>query len=53
MENIRIATFGYDAEYSNLFAPTNALRISDFAMQLLDGLDLYYVKYPDVSLCIR
>jgi hypothetical protein len=48
--NVRIATFGYDAEFKNPLEPTNALGISEFAKQLLDGLDLFYDRpdYGDV-----
>ena len=47
--NTRISTFGYDANFRNIFAPKNTLDISDFAKQLLDALDLHYDKYGDVS----
>ena len=47
--NIRVSTFGYDANFGNIFAPKNALDISDFAKQLLDALDLHYEKYGDVK----
>ena len=49
LENVRIATFGYDANWSNITAPSNALGIADFAMQLLDALDLHYTEYGDVG----
>jgi hypothetical protein len=49
LENVRIATFGYDANWSDITAPSNALGIADFAMQLLDTLDLHYTKYGDVG----
>src|SRR5204863_4525412 len=48
-ENIRVSTFGYDANFSNIFAAKSTLDISDFARQLLDALDLHYGKYGDVS----
>ena len=35
---------------ANIFAPTNALGIPDFAKQLLDSLDLRYEAYSDVSI---
>jgi hypothetical protein len=47
--NIRVLTFGYDANFRNIFALKNTLDISDFAKQLLDALDLHYDKYGDVS----
>ena len=47
--NVRVLTFGYDANFGNIFAPKNTLDISDFAKQLLDALDLHYDKYGDVS----
>ena len=47
--NVRVSTFGYDAKFGNIFAPKNTLDISDFAKQLLDGLDLHYETYGDVS----
>lgn len=46
--NTRISTFGYNANFKNVFAQKNALGITDFAKQLLDNLDLYYDKYGDV-----
>jgi hypothetical protein len=49
-ENVRVSTFGYDANFGNIFSPKNALDISDFAKQLLDALDLQYGKYGDVSI---
>jgi hypothetical protein len=48
--NVRVSTFGYDANFGNIFAPKNTLDISDFAKQLLDSLDLHYEKYSDVSI---
>lgn len=47
--NIRISTFGYDADFNNVFAAKNVLGIPDFAKQLLDDLDLHYDKYGDVN----
>lgn len=46
--NSRISTFGYDANFTNIFMPKNALGIADFAKQLNVGLGLYYDKYGDV-----
>lgn len=40
--NLRIATFGYNADFKNVFAPGTALGIDDFAKQLLNYLDLHY-----------
>jgi hypothetical protein len=42
IRNIRIATFGYNADYRDVLAPRTGLGIADFAQQLLDGIDLYY-----------
>ena len=50
LKNVRISTFGYDANFKNILAPSNALGISDFAKQLLDVLDLHYDKYGNVLL---
>jgi len=50
LDNVRIATFGYDADYRNVLAAKNGLGITEFAQQLLDGLDLFDDKYPDVYL---
>jgi hypothetical protein len=47
-ENARIATFAYNADYKNVFAPQNVLGISDFAKELLDSLDLHYDHYGQV-----
>jgi len=47
--NIRVLTFGYNANFRNIFVPKITLDISDFAKQLLDALDLHYNKYGDVS----
>jgi len=49
--NVRISTFGYNSDFSNIFAAKNVLGIPDFAKQLLDGLDLHYDKYSEVSNC--
>ena len=47
--NLRIATFGYNAEYKNIFAPKNALGIQGFAKQLLDALNIDYEEHGNVS----
>ena len=47
--NVRFSTFGYDADFNNIFGAKNVLGIPDFAKQLLDVLDLHYDKYGDVS----
>lgn len=49
LANVRISTFGYDADFRNILAAKNALGIADFAGQLLDGLDSHYGKYGNVS----
>ena len=46
--NVRISTFGYDANFERILAPQNALGISDFAKQLLDSLDGHFSKYGEV-----
>jgi hypothetical protein len=48
--NVRISTFGYDADFKNIFAVKNILGIQDFAKQLLDGLDTHYEEFGDVSI---
>jgi hypothetical protein len=45
----RISTFGYDANFKNVFGANNVLDISDFAKQLLDRLDLHYERFGEVS----
>lgn len=47
LKNVRISTFGYDANW-NVTAPDNKLGIADFALHLLDELDLHYDKHGDV-----
>jgi hypothetical protein len=47
LENVRISTFGYDANWD----PTkrgNALGTADFARKLLTALDLHYTKFENV-----
>ena len=46
--NVRISTFGYDANFTNVLTPQNALGIPEFANQLLDSLDLHFNNYGDV-----
>ena len=46
----RILTFGYNANFTNVFRPNSVLGIADFAGQLLDALDLFYHKYGEVVL---
>jgi hypothetical protein len=48
--NVRISTFGYDADFQNIFGAKNVLSISDFAKQLLHVLDLHYDASGDVCL---
>jgi hypothetical protein len=48
--NVQISTFGYDANFKNIFDVKNVLGIQDFSKQLLDCLDLHYDKYNDVSI---
>lgn len=42
--NLRIATFGYDADIRFLFGPANVVGIEGIAKQLLDALDTEYHK---------
>jgi len=42
-ENVRILTFGYDANWS-IVAAGSQLGIPDFATQLLEELDLHYFR---------
>jgi hypothetical protein len=46
--NLRIATFGYNADFKDVLAPNNALGISGFSKQLLDGLEIFYDTHGDV-----
>jgi hypothetical protein len=46
LQNTRIMTFGYDADWYQIWNPKNLLDISDFGTQLLDQLFLHYSKYP-------
>jgi hypothetical protein len=47
-ENVRIATYGYNADYQNIFSRPNVLNIDDFSKQLLDAMFLHYHKHGDV-----
>jgi hypothetical protein len=47
-KNVRIATFGYNADYQNIFSPRNDLDIDDFSKQLLEAMFLDYHKHGDV-----
>jgi len=49
LENPRIMTFGYDADWYKIWRPKNVLDITDFGDQLLNHLFLHYSKYGDVS----
>ena len=48
MEGIRVFTFGYDANWENLWAARNSLGIHGFASQLLDCLRIHYQENGDV-----
>jgi hypothetical protein len=51
LENLRISTFGYDANW-NPTKRSNALGIADFARKLLMELKLHYTTSGNVySLC--
>ena len=41
LENCRIMTFGYDADWNKIWKPNNVLDISDFGDQLLNHLFLH------------
>jgi hypothetical protein len=51
-QNTRISTFGYDSRWRGL-GPDCCLDVTDFAMQLLDGLEHHYEKngpvYPGLN----
>ena len=47
LENVRISTFGYDANW-DIRKPHNELGIADFSRELLGELDLHYGRYGDV-----
>jgi hypothetical protein len=49
LPNARISTFGYDADFKNIFAVDNTLNVAEFAKQLIDGLELHYDTYGNVS----
>jgi hypothetical protein len=49
-DNVRVSTFGYNADFKNI-ARKSALGIPDFAKQLLDSLDLFYDRHGDVRKC--
>ena len=46
LQNARVMTFGYDADWHRIWNPKNLLDVSDFATQLLDHLFRHYSKYP-------
>lgn len=50
-DNVRIATYGYDANYTNILGPKSILGIGDFAKQLLEHMDQHYhdENYKDVA----
>lgn len=50
LDQTRVSTFGYDAEWDNLWKE-NILDISAFAQQLLDALRRHHKKYEKVSAC--
>jgi len=50
-KNVRISTFGYNANYRNIFGQRNALGIDDFSKQLLDALHLHYERNGYVVSC--
>src|SRR5277367_1012394 len=49
LQDVRIAMFGYNARFANIFGPRNVLSISDCAIQLLDCLQRDYDSYGMVS----
>jgi hypothetical protein len=48
LENCRIMTFGYDADWTKLWKPNNVLDISDFGKQLLEDLYQHYSNCGNV-----
>ena len=49
LENTRISSFGYDANWNPITEARNILDISGFAGQLLDSMQLHYHEYGNVS----
>jgi hypothetical protein len=49
LENVRISTFGYDANW-DIRKPHNELGIADFARELLGELELHYGQCGDVHI---
>lgn len=50
IDNVRILTFGYDANFKKVWAPRNSLGIQGFAQQLLYSLKLRYEQSGNVPL---
>jgi len=48
LENVRISTFGYIADWANLFKVQNILGIAGFARQLLAAVENHYVETTKV-----
>jgi hypothetical protein len=48
LKNARIATFGYESGFANIFARQTVLGISEFADQLLEELESLYHEHGDV-----
>lgn len=44
IRNVRISTFGYNADFQHVFEADSVLGIDDFARQLLDGMNSVYKK---------
>jgi hypothetical protein len=49
LQNVRILTFGYDANWNPITGGRNALDIAGFAGQLLDAMELHYHKNGEVQ----
>ena len=49
LSEARLYTFGYDANWMNIFGPQNALGVQGFAAQLLDNLSLHYQSNGEVA----
>jgi len=49
-QNLRISTFGYNANWENVFGARNVLDIAGFSTQLLDSLDAHYDRRGDVRI---
>lgn len=49
LQNVRILTFGYDANWNPITGGRTVLDIPSFAGQLLDAMELHYHRNGEVS----